>query len=248
MQKLMIHIEQAVRPLPIYPQQKLKIREELFAQSCKYYDEEFARLNDEDAAIEAALIRVGPVDQLTQQLQSNLPWYSAILSKVLGRVSRNKTRRDSLFESTLWGWRLGVLFMVVCGIPWFAFMTFRGTFQPVEAAGMWLMMIAYGFPLLWTWVGMVGYTKNGLHRVLFGVALWVTLMSLPSLYYFADWFGPKIAEAWYGRTQKLQFFAIAMLFVPVTTFFVAKTKGFQEILAADRRSGDRNREWECLPI
>ena len=113
---------------------------------------------------------------------------------------------------------------------------------------MWLMMTVYGFPLLWTWVGMVGYTKNGLHRLMFGVALWVTLMSLPTLYYCVDWFGPKLAEAWFGRTEKLQFFGIAMMFVPITTFFVAKTEGFQQILAADRRSGERNREWECLPI
>ncbi len=133
MKELMIHVEQAVRSIRATQWQKLKIREELLGHLQGVYAEEFERLGDHDETVNAALKRFGPADDLVNQFKESLPWYTFPLSLVLQSASRDYSRPDSLLEMSLWGVRLGVLFMILFGIPWYSALVFTGRLQTYEA-------------------------------------------------------------------------------------------------------------------
>ena len=51
MRELMVLVERAVRPVPVGPRQKLRMREELLAHLTEVYEEERARLGDDRVAL-----------------------------------------------------------------------------------------------------------------------------------------------------------------------------------------------------
>jgi hypothetical protein len=71
MRELMVLVERAVRPVPVGPRQKLRMREELLAHLTAVYEEELARLGDEQVALAQAARRFGDPAELTRELQDS---------------------------------------------------------------------------------------------------------------------------------------------------------------------------------
>jgi hypothetical protein len=73
MKELRVHVERAVRPVRASNRRKDRMREELLAHLAGVFEQERARLGDEDAALREALRRFGPAQELTRELQATVP-------------------------------------------------------------------------------------------------------------------------------------------------------------------------------
>ncbi len=71
--RLKMCVEKAVRPVRAMERRKDAMREELHAHINAVYEEEFARVSDSDAAVEAAVRRFGDPAELTRELQHSVP-------------------------------------------------------------------------------------------------------------------------------------------------------------------------------
>ncbi len=71
--QLKIIVERAVRPVQASTFCKRKMREELLAHVSAVFDEEFAQLGDEQAALERTALRFGSPVEVTRQLQESVP-------------------------------------------------------------------------------------------------------------------------------------------------------------------------------
>ena len=70
--ELKIHVERAVRPLWVGLSRKRLMREELLSHLVSIYDEEFAKLGDEQKAVEQARLRFGGSKEITAELQESV--------------------------------------------------------------------------------------------------------------------------------------------------------------------------------
>jgi hypothetical protein len=93
MKALKIHVERAVRPVRASERRKDKMREELYAHLLKTYEEEFARLGDEQASVEQAFRRFGEPAEITQALQGSVPRLERILFVRCGKDFEDFFRR-----------------------------------------------------------------------------------------------------------------------------------------------------------
>ncbi|MGO8747831.1 MAG: hypothetical protein ACLQNE_17800 [Thermoguttaceae bacterium] len=92
LKELKTGVERAVRPIGATLKRKGKMREELLAHLVSVFDEEAARLGDEQAAIQRATVRFGDPQGLSRQLQESVPWWDrcrAILENVGYRPSES---------------------------------------------------------------------------------------------------------------------------------------------------------------
>ena len=64
----------AIRPVSASASRKRMIREELLAHVTAVFDEELARLGDEQAAVNETARRFGIAAELESQLQASVPW------------------------------------------------------------------------------------------------------------------------------------------------------------------------------
>jgi hypothetical protein len=76
--QLKILVERAVRPVRASSSRKRKMREELLAHVTAVFEEEVARLANEQAALEATAQRFGNPAELTGQLQESVPTLDSI--------------------------------------------------------------------------------------------------------------------------------------------------------------------------
>jgi hypothetical protein len=97
--RLKVLVERAVRPVRASTARKRKVREELLAHVVGVFEEESARLGDEQAALERTALRFGNPAEVTSQLQESVPARDAIRRSFEGRPG----------EATLW-----VLIRVAC--------------------------------------------------------------------------------------------------------------------------------------
>jgi hypothetical protein len=94
--QLKIIVERAVRPVRASTLRKRKIREELLAHTRGVFEEEFAQLGDERAALDRTARRFGNPDELTWQLQESVSASDGIhclLDKLWFRSGEPKGRR-----------------------------------------------------------------------------------------------------------------------------------------------------------
>jgi hypothetical protein len=94
--QLMIFVERAVRPVRASESRKRKMREELLAHVSGVFEEEFAQLGDERAALDRTAQRFGNPNELTGKLQESV-WASdaihCLLDKLWFRSGEPKGRR-----------------------------------------------------------------------------------------------------------------------------------------------------------
>jgi len=78
MTQLKIIVERAVRPVRASTSRKGKMREELLAHVVGVFEEEWAKLGDERAAVERTALRFGNPADVTRQLQESVPARDAV--------------------------------------------------------------------------------------------------------------------------------------------------------------------------
>ncbi len=81
-QRFKLAVERAVRPLAATFERKRALREELLAHLMSVYDEEFQRSSTSEAASDRALARFGDPHALTADLQTSVPSWNRMLSRV----------------------------------------------------------------------------------------------------------------------------------------------------------------------
>jgi hypothetical protein len=86
--QLKILVERAVRPVRASTSRKLKMREELLAHVTSVFEEELARLANEQAALERTAQRFGNPAELTGQLQASVPTSDFLLRFLEGMALR----------------------------------------------------------------------------------------------------------------------------------------------------------------
>jgi ATP-dependent Clp protease ATP-binding subunit ClpC len=84
--QLRILVERAVRPVRATMVRKRRMREELLAHLTAIFEEEAARLGDEQAALERAAERFGDPAELAAELQQSVPRWDRFLAALEGRV------------------------------------------------------------------------------------------------------------------------------------------------------------------
>ncbi|MDG3006635.1 hypothetical protein [Paludisphaera mucosa] len=89
--RLKIIVERAVRPVRASASRKRAMREELFAHVVGVFEEESARLGDDQAALARTALRFGDPDDVTAQLQESVP-----ASDALGRFWEGRPDESTL--------------------------------------------------------------------------------------------------------------------------------------------------------
>jgi len=98
--QLKIIVERAVRPVRVSMCHKLKMREELLAHVSAVFEEEAARLDNEQAAFERTAQRFGNPAELTGQLQVSVPtsdFLQRFLEGMALRTEESRLRRAVRF-------------------------------------------------------------------------------------------------------------------------------------------------------
>ena len=103
-------VERAVRPVRASMSRKLKMREELLAHVTAVFEEEAARLGDEQAALERTAQRFGNPAELTGQLQVSVPTSDFLQRFLEGMALR--TDESTLRRSV----RFAVVTFFVCAV------------------------------------------------------------------------------------------------------------------------------------
>lgn len=106
--KLMIIVERAVRPVRASVACKRKMREELLGHVTGVFEEEYAKLGDERLALEQTAKRFGQSAELTEQLQAAVP-----AGDVLDRLFSGQPGESTLRAATrLAAWNLALAVLV----------------------------------------------------------------------------------------------------------------------------------------
>jgi hypothetical protein len=103
---LKIIVERAVRPVRASNSHRRKYREELLAHVVGVYEEEHARLGDDQAALERTAVRFGNPAEVTRQLQESVPAGDRIVRIWEGRPG----------EATLWVLLRLAYVAIACGL------------------------------------------------------------------------------------------------------------------------------------
>jgi hypothetical protein len=88
MKEFMIAVERAVRPVQATEHRKLRMRQELLAHLTALFEEERARLGNDEAARAEALRRFGNPADLTRELQGSVPLVERTLQTPVPGVNR----------------------------------------------------------------------------------------------------------------------------------------------------------------
>jgi hypothetical protein len=163
--QLKILVERAVRPVQASFARKRKMREELLAHVVGVFEEESARLRDEQAALARTQERFGQAAELTGQLQASVPpgdRFERSVENFLGGSGHSALRLAARFASAL-----GVLTSVMLGIM-ILIQVLRG--QGSE----WLTVARVPSLLAPLWSAFVAFSGtlliHGMWRALFGPA------------------------------------------------------------------------------
>jgi len=107
---LKILVERAVRPVRASFARKRKMREELLAHVSDVFEEELARLGEEQMALERAAQRFGNPAELTGQLQATIPAGDAIDRLLCGQPDESTLRAATRLAS--WNLALAVIVFI----------------------------------------------------------------------------------------------------------------------------------------
>jgi hypothetical protein len=108
--QLKIIVERAVRPVRVSTSRKGKMREEFLAHVVGVFEEEWAKLGDERAAVERTALRFGNPADVTSQLQESVPARDAVRRYWEGRPGEPAWRTAIRFA-----WVSGTFALVLAG-------------------------------------------------------------------------------------------------------------------------------------
>ncbi|HIK95177.1 MAG TPA: PrgI family protein [Planctomycetes bacterium] len=242
MKELMIHVEKAVRPLRITQGQRGAIREELLTHLQGIYDEELERHGDSSAAVQAAIERFGPAEEISRNLRGSLPWYSAALACVPW-CARMRTWPESTGRIAWRAWMTGILFWVIVGIPWSCVLVATDRMSGGRAIGLWFLLASYSVVFFVPFVGMFGCI-HGVYGQLRSTRRAVLFAVVGCLVQLGIYF---LIKLYVKPTLPLGVFVIPFL-APLIVFATARSSGLMKLVRTDTQRGERAGEWEQLSL
>lgn len=239
---LMIHVEKAVRPLAITQFQCNRIREELLSHLQDVYNEELDRCGDHAQAIERATVRFGSPKAIREELCRSLPWYSGVLAKVPW-FARLRRWPESSGRVAWRGWMTAIWFWVAVGVPWCGYRVAVGEFSVLSAAGLWVLLAAYGIAILVPFVQMTGslFGVFGLRQSIAKAVLFAVIGS------FAQACVLLSVRALINPELPLLTLALAII-VPAGLFGLLLVPEVARSITEDAENDRRTGEWELLEL
>ena len=229
--QLKIIVERAVRPVRASTSHKRRVREELLAHVSGVFEEAFAQLGDDRAALQRTQERFGPAADLTGQLQASVPgtdWFTRIVEQIEAVRPGESTLRRAV--------RYALMMFVVFGaavLPVFLVRHRLAEWPIIPAAAI----LAFCFTLLANWMRAALYGPAGrswVRAVLIGGA---AALIIP-----AATFGLCAAHsgevgASLLNVAPLMPLAVLLTWIPVVVTAYASEKGIRY-----------RREWDSLQI
>ena len=236
---LKIIVERAVRPVRASTSRKGKMREELLAHVVGVFEEEWARLGDERAAVERTALRFGNPAEVTSQLQESVPARDAVRRYWEGRPGEPAWRTAIRFA-----WVSGT-FALVVAVFFLAAASFR-----VGPVGGWsreaLILCLCAVLTLPAWLSGCVFLTSFMDKALYGpagrsrlkVALLVVGSWLFMLLWFAAWSWPILSAVW--ASPNLNAIVLTgFLIVPLHACALAQSSLLRR---------QYHEEWASLPI
>jgi len=189
--QLKIIVERAVRPVRASTSRKGKMREELLAHVVGVFEEEWAKLGDERAAVERTALRFGNPAEVTRQFQESVPARDAVRRYWEGRPGEP-------------AWRTAIRFAWVSGTFALVFTVFflAVALFTVGSVGGWsreaLILSLCAVLTIPAWLSGLVFLTSFMEKALYGpagrswlkVALLVAGSWLLMLLWFAAWSWP----------------------------------------------------------
>ena len=235
--QLKIIVERAVRPVRASTTRKGKMREELLAHVVGVFEEEWAKLGDERAAVERTALRFGNPAEVTRQLQESVPARDAVRRYWEGRPGEP-------------AWRTAIRFAWVSGTFALVVAVFVLVPTTVGLVGGWsreaLILSLCAVLTIPAWLSGVVFLTSFMEKAVYGpagrswlkVALVVAGSWLFMLLWFAAWSWPTWSAEWvYSH--------------PFAIVLAGFLMGALHVCALAQSSLLRRRyqeEWERLPI
>jgi hypothetical protein len=233
--QLKIIVERAVRPVRASTLHKRKIREELLAHVSGVFEEGFAQLNDERAALERTALRFGTAAEVTWQLQESVP-----ASDGFRRLWEGRPGESTIRVAFRLAWVSGTLAVFIFVVALFAVGSIRAL--PLEALilclGPVLALPVYlsGLAFLTDWMEKALYSHTGRSR------LKAVFVAAGSWLFTMLWCAGITWSTWPAEPDYLTVILTAVWLTPMALLFP---------YALARSSADRMRcheEWACLDI
>jgi hypothetical protein len=235
--QLKIIVERAVRPVRASMCHKLKMREELLAHVSAVFEEEAARLDNEQAALERTAQRFGNPAELTGQLQVSVPT-SDLLQRFMEVVAL-RTDESTLRRAV----RFAVVTCFVCAVFLLPFCLFGSWSLALSvwslALSVWNFFCLIGPPMVFFFV----VSSDSMRQALYG-RLWrraAVVAAASSFLIPAVTFGLLLTYSGDVRSSLTDMLPQLPAAVLTPVFFVFPLYGF----AAELRS---HREWMSLQI
>jgi predicted membrane protein len=242
--QLKVIVERAVRPVRASAGRKQKMREELLAHVIGVFEEEAAKLGDEQAAVERTALRFGNPAEVTSQLQEAVPARDAVRRYWEGRPGEPVWRTALRFA-----WVSGTLALL------FAVFLLAVASFTVGSVGAWpreaLILSLCAVLTIPTWMSGLVFLTSFMEKALYGpagrswlkVALAVAGAWLFILLWFAAWSWP-IRSAERGNLNANVLVLAGLVLVPLHACALA-----QSSLLRKRNQEERNQEeWGRLSI
>jgi len=161
--ELKIIVERAVRPVRASMSRKRKMREELLAHVGHVFEEEFAQLGDDRAALERTALRFGNPAEVTGQLQESVPAGDSILRSLEGRPEESMLRGALRFA-----WLEGAIAWLALGAALFA----AGWKSAWSREELIAVVSSFGFLPLWLcmplWLLGITFVSHWMEKSLLG--------------------------------------------------------------------------------
>ena len=229
--RLKIIVERVVRPVRASTARKGKMREELLAHVVGVFEEEWAKLGDERAAVERTALRFGNPAEVTSQLQESVPARDAVRRYWEGRPGEAAWRTAIRFA-----WVSGTFALVLTGfilaVAWFTV----GSVDtwPREA----LFQCICAVLTIPAWLSGLVFLTSFMEKALYGPAgrswLKVALVVAGSWLFMLLWFA-----AWSWPIWSAPIVLTGYLIVALHACALAQSSLLR---------GQDQKEWESLPI
>jgi hypothetical protein len=240
MKRLRQEVERVVRPVVASEPRRNRMREELLGHLTSLYEQELARLHNEDQAAAAAVTRFGQPAELTRELQKSVPLVERIFWTRLPFGDWTRRRPGESIERHLWRvarWQIAfvsifiLLLTLLCiSITWVRkprvdeplvgpLLAFMGSVVVVYAVALTVFPFACEFlrPQFACW-----QATRGRARALVGLKIWSTFLLLATVaavgagFVFAMLPENLAISASYPRAFWLTVAVAAILAVPLT--------------------------------
>jgi hypothetical protein len=161
--QLKVIVERAVRPVRASTSRKRKMREELLAHVSGVFEEESARLDADQSALERTALRFGHPAEVTDQLQESVPASDGII-----RLWDGRPEEPTLRGALRLAWVMAVIVLVFIGVVLFASGWENGWTLGELIAVISIPSFLYTWLIVPLWLFGIAFVTHGMEKSLHG--------------------------------------------------------------------------------